>query len=141
MKSADGRVGRIVLATTALLVALALVTWRLVHHRAERERDFASVCVGIHRGDAIASSERAFLVIGERRSGSGGAVGAPPSTHHWFRRSGLSRHQQCTVEVDPGSQDVVDVRLDAGTDFADCRDPISYPHRHLLCAIADTLAL
>lgn len=113
-----------------------------LHHRA-RQATFARVCTAAPVGSPVASLDAAFLAIGERSSGHGwrGDPSGPPDEHHWFRRTGLSRFQQCTVEVDRSTQRIVRVSLDARTDFTSCRNPVTYPHRHWLCVIGDSLAL
>lgn len=126
-------------ALLVLTVAVAVVV--ALRRRRAGEDEFAAVCTGIRFGETVPSVERAFLAIGERRSGTGGMAGAPPWSHHWFRRAGLSRHQQCTVHVDVDSQEVHDVELVVGTDFTYCTDPFLYPRRSRLCDLGDWLAL
>lgn len=138
------RITPIVTAVLALLgIVVLVIACVALHHRA-RQAEFRAVCEGARVTDPIGSLEHDFLAIGESSSGHGwhgGSTSAPPDEHHWFRRTGMSRHQQCTVEVDRGTQRVVRVTHRAGTDFSDCRDPIAYPRRHWLCVIGDSLAL
>lgn len=144
MKPREPRRPRLFVTVVTAIVVLALVaiaSVSLVYRR--REAQFASVCEGARIGDPIVTLASSFTDIDQHASGRSwhGDPSGPPDEHHWFRRTGLSRHQQCTVEVEPTTQRIRAVHLTASTDFSDCRDPIAYPRRHWLCVIGDSLAL
>lgn len=123
-------------ASMALLAAAGVAGLRVIYAR--REGPFASACLSARAGAPFAATEAAFSRIGERTSGSGWS--SRGGTHAFFRRSGLSRFQQCTIEVDAHTQRVTSIDLRAATDFTSCADRGAYPRRFWLCAIADWIA-
>jgi hypothetical protein len=133
----------IVLATVALLCVGSGGAARLVLDASQAA--FARTCLGTSVGASMADSDAAFAQLGLTSSGRawthGQGSAGPPDTHAFFQRGGLTRWQQCTIEVEPSTQRVTRVALTGGTDFASCTDRRSHPRRFWLCAIGDALAL
>lgn len=145
MKLQEPRRFRLLLAAClalAVLVIAALATVRLHHDR--RQAVFGDPCARASVGDPVRTLLDAYAAMGERASTSAlaGSTSTVPAHYTWFRRTGLSRHQQCTVRVDVATQHITHVHLNTATDFTRCRNtPRTYPRRHWLCAVGDVLAL
>ncbi|MBZ0120023.1 MAG: hypothetical protein K8H88_23745 [Sandaracinaceae bacterium] len=125
-----------ILGAVTLLV-LAIVSLVLLRNRGEAR--FAETCDSIGPGDSLARAQAAFRAIGHPVNGWGGPAGEPPNTFSVFRRSGLSRFQQCDLHVS-SARIVTRRRLRESNDFESCADPAIYPRRYWICRIASAVA-